>query len=160
MVQEAIKIDYLKNHQQTIPTLAQWVYDEWHSYDGSLTKEQCERAFLRRLNDDKLPIAFVALKDNAPVGVVSLKDKSDPELSEFPKNSLWLGSLIAKVEGVDEELLKTVSAMGKRLKFEEMYFYLSNPDLVPWYVERGAEVVDKRSLRNHKVTILKMAFPK
>lgn len=48
----SLKLALLKNCAHTIPLLADWMYEEWLSYDQGLTKEKLIEGFKRRLNDD------------------------------------------------------------------------------------------------------------
>ena len=156
----SLRLDVLKNCPQTIPTLAQWLYEEWHSFDASLTKEKLIQSLSKRLNDDKIPLTFVALKDTAPIGVISLKEQSDPEFSDFPKGSLWMGGFQVipeeRNQGLGQELLKFAATVAKLLGYEEMYFYTSKPMNVKWYLKRGARIIVERSFRNHMITIMHM----
>ena len=154
-----MQVNVLKNCPQTIPTLAQWMYEEWHSYDVSLTKEKLIHAFNHRLNDDRIPLTFVVLKKTLPIGMISLKGR-DHEFSDFPENSLWMGSLQVIPEernkGIGQALLKFAATVAKRLGYEDIYFYCSNPAHVKWYGKRGAGVIEERSFRNHMITIMHM----
>jgi hypothetical protein len=157
---DSIRFELLKNCPETIPTLAQWVYDEWHSYDSTLTKEKLIHSFKGRLNSDKIPLAFVALKNDKPIGVFSLKHNNASELDDLPADYLWLGSLqtVPKAKELDEKLLAIALAVAKLLGFKKLHLYLSNPSYVPWYVERGAKITEKRPFRNHEITILCFAL--
>lgn len=153
-----LRLDLLKNCPQVIPTLAQWLYEKWHPYDISLTKEKLIYSFTTRLNDDRIPITFVALKNDKPVGVISLKKETAPEFSDFSKNLVWMGSLHVPPEerkqGLGQELLKCAATIAGSLGYEKLYFYTSNRTNVKWYLKRGAQVVEERPFRNHTVTIM------
>jgi hypothetical protein len=157
---DSIRFELLKDCPETIPTLAQWVYDEWHSYDRALTKEKLVQSFKGRLNSDKIPITIVALKNKKPIGVFSLKHNNAPELDDLPADFLWLGSLqtVPAAKELDEKLLNLALAVSKQLGFKKLHVYLSNPTYVPWYVKRGAKITEKRPFRNHEITILCFAL--
>lgn len=155
----SMRLDLLKNCPQTIPILAQWLYDDWHSYDSSLTKEIAANSFAKCLKADTIPIAFVVLKNNIPVGVISLKRQNAPEFSDFPANTIWGGSLhvipTERNKGIGRELSKFATIIAKSLGYPELYFYTSNPVNVKWYVKKGAQILENRPFRNHTVTIFK-----
>jgi predicted N-acetyltransferase YhbS len=156
----SLRLDLLKNCPQQIPILAQWVYEEWHPYDVSLTKEILIQSFVTRLNENKIPISFVVLKNDIPIGIISLKKETAPEFSDFPENSIWMGSLIVAPEernqGVDQELLKFGQTIARQFGYEKLYLYISNPAYVNWYLNRGADVIDERPFRNHRITIMEI----
>ncbi len=157
----AMRLDLLKNCLQAIPTLAQWIYDEWHHYDASLTKERLLHSFATRLNSDEIPITFIVLKKDMPIGVISIKKETAPEFSDFPENSIWMGTLYVipeeRNQGVDQELLKVSQIVASQLGYEKLHLYISNPTYLNWYLQRGAQVIEERPFRNHTITI--MEFP-
>ena len=156
----SMHLDLLKNHPQTIPKLAQWLYEEWKSYDASLTLEKLIHSFGERLNNDQIPITFVVLKKGEPIACISLKEQSSPEFFDFPKNSIWMGSLQAIPEernkGIGQELLKFAITIVRHLGQKWLYFYTSNANNVEWYVKRGAYVIETRLFRNHMITIMQI----
>lgn len=158
----SLRLDLLKNCPQVIPILAQWLYEEWHCYDIFLTKEKLIHSFITRLNNDRIPITFVALKNDKPVGTISLKKNIDPEFSDFPKNSVWMGSLQVVLEernqGFGQELLKFATTIAKYLGYEKLYFYTSNHMNVKWYLKKGAQIIEERPFRNHMITILHISL--
>lgn len=156
----SMHLDLLKNHPETIPTLAQWVYEEWKSYDASLTLQKLIDSFSERLKSDQIPIAFVVLKKGHPIGCIGLKEQSSPEFSDFPKDSIWMGSLQVVLEernqGIGQELLKFSKTIAKGFGYKRLYFYTSNYANVEWYVKRGAYVMETRPFRGHTITIMQM----
>jgi ribosomal protein S18 acetylase RimI-like enzyme len=156
-----MRIEFLKNCSQLISTLAQWLYDEWHPYDSTLTKEKLIHSFNKRTNTNSIPITFVVLKNNLPIGVISLKDQTDPEFLDFPKNSVWMGSLHVIPEernrGLGQTLLKFAQTVTQQLGHDTLYFYTSNQANVQWYLKRGAQVIEKdRVFHKHRITIMKI----
>jgi len=158
----SMRLDLLKNCPQVIPILAQWLYEEWKPYDASLTKEKLIHSFKMRLNDDAIPITFVVLKDGLPIGVISLKKETAPEFADFTKNSIWMGSLQVipeeRNQGIGKELLKFSQIIARQFGYEKLYFYTSNPSNVKWYLKRGAQVIEERLFRHHKITIMEISL--
>lgn len=159
---KSMRLDFLKNCPEVIPTLAQWLYKQWHTYDTSLTEEKLVSAFKTRLNTDSIPITFVVFKDGLPTGTISLKKETDPEFVDFPKNLVWMGGFLVASEernqGLGQELLRFSQKIAKQLGYQKLYFYTSNPANVPWYLKRGAQVLQERPFRNHKVTIMEISL--
>ncbi len=157
-----IRLKLLKNCPEAIPQLAQWTYDQWSSYDSSLTKEMLIESFNKRLNDDRIPFALVALRDRKPIGLVSLNENTAPEFSDYTDKNPWLGSLLVLPEekkgGLEEELLKTVSNIARGLGYRKIYFYLSDPHMPEWYLKRGARHVEKRPFRGHTVSVMEISL--
>lgn len=155
---------FLKDCPEAIPTIAQWVYDEWSSFDKSLTKDRLVKSLEGRLNDDRIPFTLVAYKEKRPVGVITLKEEKNPEFSDFPKDLLWMGTLYVvpdeRKNGLGQALLEWSSLMAMKLGYEWLYLYISNPEYVSWYTQRGAEVIQERTFRDHKIAIMRFDFEK
>ncbi len=156
----SMRLDFLKNCPQVIPILAQWLFEEWHTYDASVTQEKLINSFKTRLNYDKVPMTFVAFKGETPIGVISLRTQTDPEFSDYPATSVWMGSLFVVSEernqGVGKELVKFAATIAKYLGHDELYFYTSAPTRVDWYLKQHAQILDKRTFHNHLVIVMRI----
>lgn len=158
----SLHITLLKGCPEMIPILAEWEYQEWHRYSASLTIEKLVAGFNQRLNDDRLPLTFVVLKGTTPVGVISLENHFEPELSDLADGNPWGDSFIVTPEernkGLGEELAKMAVIVAKQLGYRTIHFYTSNSKNVRWYVERGAEVIETRPYRGHVITVMKFSL--
>jgi ribosomal protein S18 acetylase RimI-like enzyme len=156
----SMHLDLLKNHAQTISQLAQWLYEEWRPYDTSLTLQKLIDSFGERLNSDQIPITFIVLKKGYPIGCISLKKQSNPELLDYPNNSIWMGSLQVipeeRNQGIGQELLKFSTCVARVLNYKSLYFYTSNFANVEWYIKRGACFIETRPFRDHEITIMQI----
>jgi len=159
-----VTIELLKNCSETLPTLVEWIYEEWRPYDASLTRERLIEGYKNRLNDDKIPLTLVALRDGVPVGTVSLKEQSEPELVAYSKGDPWLGSLQVilneRGKGLGDELLNLAKTLARGLGYQNIFLYTSNPANLGWYRKRGAHFVEKRSFHNHPITIMQIPLSK
>lgn len=156
----SIRIELLKNCPEFVPVLADWEYEAWHSYNHSLERGKILESFNSRLNDDKVPFTIVALKETTLVGVISLEDHSESELSDLQDGNPWLESFhvlpAERNKGLGEELLKAAATIAKRLGYQRIHFYTSVRKNVPWYVKRGSEVVETRPYHDHVITVMKL----
>lgn len=155
-----IEVVLLKDAQQHIPQLAQWIYDEWRFYDAALTKDRIVAGLTSRLRDNGLPFTLVAMKNEKPVAMISLKDKGEPEFSELSEGNPWVGSFYVVPEernkGIGQELLDLVTTIGSGLGYKWVYVYTSNPEKVGWYLKNGAQQLETRPFRGHKITIMSL----
>lgn len=153
-----MQLDLLKNHPQMVLIIAEWIYNEWRSYDSSLTLEKLVLSFSARLNSDRIPMTFVVLKNQKPIATISLKYETTPEFSDFPKNVPWIGSLQidpqARYHGIGSELLKLVQTVARQFGHDTLYVYTSKPENVNWYLKRGANLIEERPFRNHTINIM------
>ncbi|MBI3259888.1 MAG: GNAT family N-acetyltransferase [Ignavibacteriae bacterium] len=154
-----MQLSLLQDCPQAIPTLVQWIYDDWHTHDATLTKEKLYGSFMKRLSSSEdLPITLVILKEKVPVGTIALKQERASEFADFPETALWIGSLHVVLEerdkGVGTELLKFVSSIAKKLGQDKLYVYTTEPRNVPWYCKRGVKVLEKRPFRGQTATVM------
>lgn len=157
-IPRSVILELLKDCPQTIPVLAQWIYDEWHPYDATLTKEKLLHSLSKRLNDCEIPFTLVAIKNKVPIGMITLKDKGEPEFLEFGKGFPWLGSFHVAPEernmGLGTDLLTAVKTIAENLGHKKIFLYTSNPLNVDWYLERGASLIETRPFRGHTITLM------
>ncbi len=66
-------IHYLADHQEVVPILAAWIYDEWSFLYPEMTVQGVSGFLRERMNKDQLPLTLVAFEAGEPVGTVSLK---------------------------------------------------------------------------------------
>lgn len=156
----AMALDLLKNHPEAVPTIAKWLYDEWHSYDASLTIQKMFDSLHKRLHNDQIPITFVVMKRGVAIASISLKAETSAEFADLPHNAIWMGTLhVEPAErgfGIGSQLFNFVCSLVKDLGFPNLYFYTSNAQNVQWYVEKGAHVIDTRPFRGHTVTVMQV----
>jgi len=154
--QRQMRLELLKDCPEMIPVLAEWEYQDWHRYDMTLTREKLVNAFNYCLNDDRLPLAFVIFKDSIPIGVISLDAQAEPEMADLEDGNPWGGSFHVipseRNRGLGEEMAKTLVGIAKRLGHDKIHFFTSNRQVVKWYADRGAKIVDTRPFRGHTIT--------
>lgn len=85
-----MKLDYLANHEQAIPIIADWYYREWgHLKDGN-TIDKVTVKLKNYLNKDKIPLIILAIEDADILGVSQLKYH---EMDIYPEKEHWLGGV-------------------------------------------------------------------
>jgi predicted N-acetyltransferase YhbS len=119
-----VRIELLADHPEHVETLARWHSEE----DGRGGDEAWLEFWCRQLRAecgrDRIPIAFVALDGEAPVGHVSLVEHN---MSSQPELSPWLaGTLVhppRRGEGVGAELVQHAVVRAAELGVERLYLY-------------------------------------
>ena len=136
------------------------MYQEWRSYDSSLTREKLFLSFNARLRNDKIPFTVVALKDGIVIGTISLKQQDEREFTALSGDSPWLGSLHVVLgernKGLGEGLVKIMKTIARELGHKSIFMYTSNPSNIAWYHKRGAHFLKTCCFRNHTVTIMEI----
>lgn len=154
-----VEIKLLTTCREHIPSLAKLWYEEiskhW-SPDASIQK--AEQKLLDHLNSDKLPMAFVALLDDQPVGMVCLRETDGIRPTYTP----WLGSLVVQPaqrgKQIGEALIETVKAQAKLLGYPVLYLLAFDFTIPRWYAKLGWESVGEDTLFGHKVTVMSVAL--
>ena len=90
-----------------------------------VTLEDVRADYLKRLADTDLPLLWVAVLDDKPVGMVSLKQKGIKRDDLTP----WLGSLYVHVKyrghGIGEQLIEHVEQEAKRRGYDMLHIFSS-----------------------------------
>jgi RimJ/RimL family protein N-acetyltransferase len=117
-----LKIAFLIDHAEVIPTLAQWFRLEWSDYYAKRTLVDIEQDFRSDLNRDKLPIRLIAFQDDVPVGTIVLRERvSETHLQYQP----GLGGLYVAIshrgQGIGTELVQAGMATADELGIQTLY---------------------------------------
>ena len=150
-----LEIALLKHHSDKIPVLAAM----WYELLGRIwvpdaTIERVEARFHEHLNDDTLPLTFVALENNKPVGMCSLRgnDGIRPDLTP------WLGSLIVdkavQGRGIARLLVDAIKNKAKTMGHDTLYLLTFDPTLPDYYCSLGWKHIGMDSLLSHDVTVM------
>ena len=151
----AITIDILKNCPEHISALAKI----WHEGLGSdlvpgPSPQYVEQCLHERLNSDILPIAFVALDGNKPVGMCSLRknDGIRPDLAP------WLASLVVSTayrkRGIGKQLIAAVQQKAAAMEFKKIYLFTFDPVTAEWYSGMGWKEIDTDTFKGYEVLVM------
>jgi predicted N-acetyltransferase YhbS len=154
-----IKIDLLKNHKDTIPLLAKF----WQEVLGRIWVpdvpiERVEQNFLKHLNDDIMPLTFVAFHYDKPVGMCSLRENDGirPDLKP------WLGSLVVdqgyQKQGIGRTLMDMTKQKAVALGFETLYLFAFDPTIPNYYEKLGWRKISTNEFKGHPVTVMEIGL--
>lgn len=159
---ELIRFEVLNDNPSLIPLLAQWQYNDWHSYDVSLTLEKLINGFKNQSIENGPSFTIVALKEGKPIGSISLDQEGEVEFADLWGKGPWLGSFHVIPEernkGLGQELGKIVLTIAMRLGYTQVNFFTSNFSNVDKYLKKGAQIVETRPFRGHIITIMKITL--
>ena len=153
------KIALLKHHPETIPALAKM----WHELLGKIWVpdvpiERVEARFHDHLNDNALPITFVALENNKPVGMCSLRENDGirPDLTS------WLGSLIVDAasqgQGIGQQLIDATKNKAREMGFDTLYLFAFDPTISEYYGRLGWMNIGMDTFKSHDVTVMSIGL--
>lgn len=153
-----LQIKCLADVPKYVPTLAQWTMDAWGGYDPTLSLQIATASVQDKLNKHKIPLAFVALVDNKPVGMVTLKDNIKPK--GYEDRNLWLGSHWVvesyRKQGVGTALLEHACSKAKEFGYKKISVWDSNPENPKWYEQHGWKKFARDTYQNHPIVFLEL----
>ncbi|HCU6011388.1 TPA: GNAT family N-acetyltransferase [Legionella pneumophila] len=153
-----IKIDFLKNHPQSIPTLAHI----WHDVLGKIWMpeiglEEIEFLYYEELRQD-MPLTYIAQYGEIPVGscTLQLKDDVRPDLGP------WIGDLVVdpkyQKQGIGKMLLDAAVQKALALGFERLYLFAFDPTIADYYVRQGFRIIGMDEFKKHPVTLMELVL--
>ena len=154
-----IKIDLLKNNPGAIDSLAQI----WHQVLGSkwvpdIPIERVKQRFVEHLNYDSIPLTFVALFNDKPVGMCSLRENDGIRPDLMP----WLGSLVVapdyQKQGIGEKLINATKEKAKQLGFEQLFLFAFDPTIPEYYQKLGWQKIGSDQFKEHPVTVMEISL--
>jgi GNAT superfamily N-acetyltransferase len=150
-----MKIAYLADHQNFIPTLSRWLLEESPDFFKDKTWEDVAELFYARLNRGRVPLALVAYEDDEPLGTVSLLEES---ITTHKHLTPWLAGLHVATEwrhkGIATELINALIEEARAMNIATIYVGISRAE--DFYSRRGWQIVDKIIFYNKPLTIMKL----
>ncbi|MCS5709302.1 GNAT family N-acetyltransferase [Candidatus Berkiella cookevillensis] len=149
-----LTVAYLKDHPEYIPLVAKWIFETWGHYNPQARYEKTILKLHDHLNTESLPITYIALQDNKPVGTSSVRitDGIRPDL--IP----WLASLFVLPEyrgkGIAQALINAVKHKAQQLKYPTIYLLAFDQSIPQWYEKLGWQIIGNDALYGHSVKVM------
>lgn len=132
-----------------------WYEEISRKWNPEATVERAMNILQKHRNTDTLPLTVVALVDDKPAGMASLR-KSDGLDTAFTP---WLGSLVVdpkfRGRGIGENLIHRIKLLASGYGYRELYLFTLNPTIPEWYVSLGWQHVGDDEYCDHPVRIMK-----
>jgi GNAT superfamily N-acetyltransferase len=149
-----MQIDYLANHSELIPTIAQWHHQEWGHFRPEKTVNWRIENLRGQTDPATIPLTFVALSELGPVGSASLVWHDMPERQEL---SPWLASVFVHAQqrnqGIGSTLVNRAVKEANTLNFPILYLFTF--DKKHLYEHLGWKFMERLDYLDHEVTIMK-----
>ena len=112
----------LLDHPKAVDAVTHWIDGEWSSFSGR-TLEQTRARFSKGIERDRLPITQVALVDNKPVGVASLRARDSFDF--LPGATPWICNVFvdetARGRQVASSLCNSLQDKARSLGYDEVF---------------------------------------
>ncbi|MFW5998870.1 MAG: GNAT family N-acetyltransferase [bacterium] len=151
-----MRIEYLADFPEYLHTVNNWTYEEW-GHLSPKTKEERLNDLKGRLNKNMIPLTFIALKGDKPVGTASIF-KYDMETHKHL--SPWLAAVFVdpehRREGIGSRLVKRILKKADNLGYKTLYLF--TPDMMNFYRQLGWKEKEIVNYKNMEVTIMEYNF--
>ena len=149
-------IQYLGDHQEGIPILAAWIYNEWSYLYPGATLQDFENLLRERINKEKLPLTLVAFEAGEPIGTVSLRTFDMETRGDLPH---WLTSLYVikpwRRRGIGSRLLAAAEKKAAELAIGKLFLFATDAALPgPFYSKLGWSVKEKTIYHSCPVIVM------
>jgi len=148
-----MKIVPLVERPDLVAQVAAWGFAEWGYLNPGQTLEKRTIQIRGKLNVDRVPIAFVALDDDA--GIVGTASLIFDDLEGDPRNP-WLASVYVPPEqrkkGIASALVRTVEDAARRLGYTRLYLFTSTAPKL--YADLGWRPLEQRDYRGDHIQIM------
>jgi predicted N-acetyltransferase YhbS len=149
-------IEYLADHPDALPTLAQWQHNEWGDLRPGDTVDKRRTRLQGFCNRDRIPLTVVALDDGEVLGSASLILHDMETRMELTP---WLAGVFVgepyRRKGIGAELVRRIMIEAGKLDVPLLYLYTVHSER--FYAALGWVLHEHTSYREQNVTIMTYA---
>ena len=150
---KSISIDYLANHPQHIPLLAQWQQKQWFSISPHLTTQKRIDFMQKHPATANVPTTCIALFNNELMGSASLVEN---DMADYADYGPWLASVYVTPEhrkkGAATALIGKIIIQARQLNYDRLFLF--TPDQHDFYAQRGWKLFDQTRYHNELIDIM------
>lgn len=154
-MKESLEIKLLTECREHIPQLAHlWFEEISKHWNPNASIKKAEQQLIEHSNNHTLPMAFVGILNEKPIGMACLRvnDGIKPGLTP------WLGSLVVHSQyrgnKIGELLIDAVKTQAKALGHHILYLLSFDQTIPTWYAKLGWEMIGDDELFGHRVTVM------
>lgn len=150
-----IEIKFLADCQQHIPYLAKLWYEQISKHwapNASIARST--KNLLKHANKSLLPLTLVALENDQPLGMASLRENDGIQ----PHHAPWLGSLVVdpayRKQKIGEHLIDAIKQRTFLLGYPKLYLLAFDRTIPIWYERLGWKSIGTDQLFGHPVAVM------
>lgn len=148
-----MKIEYLADHPEFIPTLALWFHRQWGHLSPGSTPETTAAEMRSHLHHNQMPLALVAVRGGQLVGSASLRLHDMRTRKDL---SPWLANVYVPVahrnQGLGARLVAAIEEKAKALGFAVLYLWTDEQER--FYTRLGWTVIDRAEYLGEHVVMM------
>lgn len=149
----ALRIEYLDEHLDAIPSLAQWHHAEWCTMTPHLSVADRVARFTARARRGSIPTGFVGLVENLAVGMACLVEC---DMQSHSHLTPWLATVLVSPEyrrqGIGSALCVRATEEASRLGVSNLYLFTFDKQSL--YMRLGWSAVEDSSYAGRACTIM------
>ena len=149
-----IVIESLNNCPHHIQQLAKIWHETLGNYFPEIALCDIEKKLHAHRNTDTLPLTFVAIFDEKPVGMCSLRETEGLRPDLAPRVSSLVVSPTHQRRGIGRMLMNAVLQKARALGFEKIYLYAFDPIVLAWYERMEWQKIGNETFDNRTVTLM------
>lgn len=146
-------IEYLADHLEVLPLLAEWQHKEWGHLRAGDTAEKRMTRLQGFANRDRIPLTVVALEGGVLLGSASLVPHDMETRMELTP---WMAGVYVgedyRRRGIGAELVRQITAEAGKLNVPLLYLYTVHSE--KFYAALGWTLLEHTSHREQSVAIM------
>ena len=150
---QAVRIEYLADHEELVPELANWHFAEWSFLQPNETLEGRTLRLRRSCGHNEIPTVVIGLLGNELCGSGMLVAN---DMDSRPKLTPWLAGLYVapahRRKGYGTKLIERIVQEAAALQAQVLYLY--TPSSEQYYSGRGWSVMERCKYRGADVSIM------
>lgn len=148
-----IKYDFIGQHPQLIPVIAQWHQDQWFNISPHLSTEKRIEFYSTYPSKAGIPCCIIASADNHALGSASLVETDMETRNQL---SPWLASVFVhpdfRQQGIATELINQCINIARTCQIARIYLF--TPDQSAFYQKRGWQHLESCLYHGEQVDIM------
>ncbi|TXR53184.1 GNAT family N-acetyltransferase [Reinekea thalattae] len=138
-----MKLAYLADHPDLLPTVAEWFFNQWGASEFTPTVEALAEKLKLSANKNQLPIMFLSFVDDQLIGTAELKFRN---IAEYPDYRYWLDGVFISEQhrnlGYATELINFAEEKAKTLNIPALYLRCTEAN-TGLYQKHGYRIVEQ-----------------
>lgn len=148
-----MKVDYLADHREHIPRLAEWLHAQWGYLHENDSVERRAARLEARATRGGIPVSFVAVDGDTLLGSASLVHD---DLETRPEIGPWLASVYVAPEhrrrGVASALVRRVIEEARDSGVSRLYLWTTDQEQL--YAGLGWRPVERMRFRDEDIVVM------
>ena len=148
----------LADHEDVLPTLARWHFDQWGPLTGASSLEAYTELLETASKTRTVPSVLVAFADGALIGSATLLAS---DLPVRPALTPWLAQLFVapgrRRDGVGAALVTAVRERARRCGYARLYLFTSGT-LPDYYARLGWGTMERVAYLGRERTVMDIAL--